>query len=130
MLGETQAVRVDRILTYLIAGVWFMNGLYCKVLNLVPRHQQIVGEILGEEHAYLLTKMIGLGEVFLGLWVISNIYRRFNTMVQITLVITMNILEFLLVPDVLLWGGMNLVFAVMFSIVLYWKGFILGKRIV
>lgn len=41
---------IHRILTYLIAAVSLINGLFCKVLNLVPRHRQIVAEILGEDH--------------------------------------------------------------------------------
>jgi hypothetical protein len=27
-----------QLLNYLIAAVWLVNGLFCKVLNLVPRH--------------------------------------------------------------------------------------------
>jgi hypothetical protein len=35
----------------------------------------------------------------------------------------MNILEFALVPDLLLWGRLNLVFAVLFAVVIWWWGF-------
>jgi hypothetical protein len=35
----------------------------------------------------------------------------------------MNILEFTLVPDLLLWGRLNLVFAVLFAVVIWWWGF-------
>jgi hypothetical protein len=38
---------VWRILNYGIASVWIANGLFCKLLNLVPRHQRIVARILG-----------------------------------------------------------------------------------
>lgn len=105
-----------------------MNGLICKILNWVPRHQEIVGTILGDEHAYLLTKMIGVGEIGMGVWVLSGMYRRFNAIVQIALVMVMNILEYILVPEMLLWGKMNLVFASLFSIVIFWKEFILGRN--
>ncbi len=37
----------NQILNYLIAAVWIANGLFCKVLNLVPRHQEIVARIIG-----------------------------------------------------------------------------------
>ena len=37
--------------TFLIAGVWLVFGLYCKVLNQVPRHEEIVAQILGTEQA-------------------------------------------------------------------------------
>ena len=120
--------RTDQILTYFIAGVWFVNGLICKILNWVPRHQEIVGAILGDEHAYLLTKMIGVGEIGIGVWVLSGMYRRFNAIVQIALVMVMNILEYILVPEMLLWGKMNFVFASLFSIVIFWKEFILGRN--
>jgi len=36
------------IVTYLIAAVWLVNGLFCKVLHLTPRHERIVARILGE----------------------------------------------------------------------------------
>ncbi|WP_420459075.1 hypothetical protein [Neolewinella sp.] len=38
-----------------LALIWLTNGLYCKVLNLVPRHQEIVAAILGPAHARELT---------------------------------------------------------------------------
>lgn len=40
---------IHQALTYFIALVWLVNGLFCKVLNLVPRHQEIIGEILGND---------------------------------------------------------------------------------
>ena len=36
------------IVTYLIAAVWLVNGLFCKVLHLTPRHERIVARTLGE----------------------------------------------------------------------------------
>ncbi|MCB0660408.1 MAG: hypothetical protein KDC04_05710, partial [Saprospiraceae bacterium] len=52
-----------RILTVFIAIVWQANGLLCKVLNLVPRHEQIVARILGDNYSRILTILIGLSEV-------------------------------------------------------------------
>lgn len=124
---DMQAKRGDQVLGYLIAGVWLVNGLVCKVLNLVPRHQEIVGVILGEEHAPLLTKLIGIGEMLLGGWVLSGLYRRLCVVVQITLVVLMNVLEAVLVPDMLLWGRLNIVFAMLFCALLYWKEFMFHK---
>ncbi len=40
--------RLHQLLTYAIASVWLVNGLFCKVLNWVPRHQFIVARILGK----------------------------------------------------------------------------------
>ena len=121
--------RLDQTLTYVIAGIWFINGVACKLLDLVPRHREIVGVILGEQYAGLLTKLIGFGEVMLAFCVLSKIYQRTNTIVQIALVMVMNILETILVPEMLLWGRMNMVFAVIFSGILLWKEFIFKPHI-
>ena len=48
---------------YFIAAVWLINGLFCKVLNLVPRHEAIVSRILHTNNARLLTILIGLAEI-------------------------------------------------------------------
>lgn len=106
-------------LIYLIAAVWLVNGLLCKVLNLVPRHGQIVASILGDEHARLLTILIGISEVVMAVWIISGYKSRFSAMAQIVVVATMNILEYMLVPDLLLWGKLNSLFAFMFVLVVY-----------
>jgi hypothetical protein len=114
---------IQRLLTYVIALVWLVNGLYCKLLNGVPRHQEIVGWILGTQHSALLTKWIGVGEVLMAIWVVSGYWRRQNAMVQIGIVLLMNILEFVLVPHLLLWGKLNLVFALLFAVVIWWWAF-------
>lgn len=110
-------------LNYLIALVWIVNGLFCKVLNLVPRHQAIVANILGEEYARLLTILIGLSELVMAAWILSGFKTRFNALTQMFIVGLMNILEFLLVPDLLLWGKLNSVFAVLFIITVYYNEF-------
>ena len=75
--------KTNKILNYLIALVWFVNGLFCKVLNLAPRHQEIVGRILGNEYALILTKIIGFSEIIMAIWILSRIYSKFNAMTQI-----------------------------------------------
>ena len=110
---------MHRLLTYLIAAVWLINGLLCKVLMLVPRHAVIVGRILGPAHTGLLTRLIGLGEIGIALWVLSGRQPRWCALAQIALVMGMNALEFWLVPDLLLWGHANLLFAALFSILIY-----------
>ena len=114
-------------LNLLIAAVWFVNGFICKVLNLVPRHQEIVGSILGGEYAALLTKAIGLAEIGMAIWILSGIKFRLCTMAQIVIVAVMNIMEFVLVPDILLWGRFNAVFALMFMLLVYYNEFVLNK---
>lgn len=118
---------LQRILTYFIACVWLVNGLFCKVLDLVPRHQQIVANILGGDYSAILTKTIGVAEVGMAIWVLSGIKSRLCAWVQITLVATMNILEFVLVPDLLLWGKGNAGFALLFMLIVYSNEFVLRK---
>jgi DoxX-like family len=110
-------------LTYIIALVWLLNGLVCKVLNFVPRHQQIVAKILGDEYAWLFTKAIGISEICMVIWILSGIRSRWCTYLQISIVATMNVLEFILVPDLLLWGHWNAIFAFLFILVVYYNEF-------
>jgi hypothetical protein len=107
------------IVTYLIAAVWLVNGLFCKVLHLTPRHERIVARILGEAHAGMWTKLIGLAEIIMALWIISGIKPRWNALLQILTIAVMNLLEFFLVPDLLLWGRWNALFALLFILLIY-----------
>ncbi|AHJ97021.1 hypothetical protein Hsw_1426 [Hymenobacter swuensis DY53] len=100
----------------------------CKVLHLVPRHEAIVARMLGPAYASPLTKLIGLAEIGMALWVLSGRYLRLSVAVQIALVLTMNVLGFLLAPDLLLWHHYNLLFAGLFTLVLYYYGFRLTPR--
>ena len=117
-----------QLLTYFIATVWIANGLFCKVLNLVPRHQEIVGRILGNGHSRCYTIIIGLSEIAMAVWILSGLCTRLNAVVQIFIIATMNILEFFLAPDLLLWGKANAVFAFIFILLIYYNGFHLNKK--
>lgn len=112
-----------QLLNYFIAAVWIINGLFCKVLNLVPRHQQIVARILGNDHARMLTIAIGISEIAMAVWILSGIKRRLNTIAQIIIIATMNTLEFILVPDLLLWGRFNALFAFLFILLIFYNEF-------
>ncbi|MCG8321145.1 MAG: DoxX-like family protein [Cytophagales bacterium] len=116
------------VLTYIIAAVWLANGLLCKVLNLVPRHQQIVARILGDDFSRPLTILIGSSEIVMAIWVLSSFKTRLNAVVQIIVVAAMNILEFILAPDLLLWGRLNSVFALLFIGLIYFNAFSLNKE--
>lgn len=116
------------VLTYCIAAVWIANGLFCKVLNLVPRHEQIVARILGSDYSRPLTMLIGLSELVMAIWVLSKFKTRLNAIAQIAVVAAMNTLEFFLVPDLLLWGKFNSVFAFLFILVVYFNEFYLNKN--
>ena len=121
--------QLHRYSGYLIAAVWFGNGLLCKVIGLVPRHEAIVANILGFEYAHILTIAIGVSEVFIGIWILSKIAERWGAIAQIGIVLTMNTLEFLLVPELLLWGKLNSFFAVLFTLVVYFRTFILKPKL-
>jgi uncharacterized membrane protein YphA (DoxX/SURF4 family) len=88
-----------RILT---AGVWFVFGIGFKVLNLVPRHQVIVGMVLGERFARPMTVMIGLGEACIGVWVLTGYRPRVCAGVQTGAIVMMNALELTLAREHLL----------------------------
>ncbi len=115
-------------LTWLIAIVWLANGLFCKVLRLVPRHQQIVARILGDTYAAPLTIAIGTAETGMAIWIISGVWQRLNVVTQIAVIAAMNLLEFLLVPDLLLWGRFNALFAFLFILLIWYNGFILYPK--
>jgi DoxX-like family len=117
-----------KVLTVFIALVWAVNGLGCKVLNMVPRHTEIVGIILGLPDPRPVTIAIGFAETILAIWIVTGKYRKLTATLQITLVLTMNIIEFLLVPEMLLWGKMNLIFAILFSVIIYVHGFIMKPQ--
>jgi uncharacterized membrane protein YphA (DoxX/SURF4 family) len=120
--------QIYRLLTYCIAAVWLINGLFCKVLNLVPRHQQIVAQILGVNHSRLLTILIGVAEIVMVAWILIGYKPKLNAVAQISVVATMNLLEFILVPDLLLWGKLNCLFAFLFILVVYFNEFHLNKN--
>jgi hypothetical protein len=116
-----------RLLTYLIALVWLVNGLLCKVLGLVPRHAAIVARILGPAYAGPLTRLIGLAEIGMAVWMVSGRYRRWCVVAQMVLVAVMNALEAWLAPDLLLWGRANALFATLFIALLYYYEFVLPR---
>jgi hypothetical protein len=115
-------------LDYSIAAVWMVNGLFCKTLNLVPRHQEIVSRILTTDNARLLTLLIGLAETGMAAWILSGIRKRFNAVIQIVLIATMNTVEFIFAPDLLLWGRANAIFAFLFILLIYYNEFRLNKK--
>ena len=117
-----------KALTYLIAAVWLVNGLFCKVLNLVSRHEQIVARILGNDYSRPLTIVIGLSEIVMAIWILSKFNSKLNAIVQMTVVATMNIIEFIIAPDFLLWGKLNIIFAFLFVGLVYYNEFVLNKK--
>lgn len=122
------AAKAHRILIIFISLVWIVNGLFCKLLNFVPRHQQIVARILGDQYSVLLTKAIGVAEILMVVWILSRVKSRICAIFQITIIIIMNVIEFIMAPDLLLFGKVNIVVALLFTAVIYINEFALAKQ--
>ncbi len=127
---RTEYLFFSKITNYCIAAVWLVNGLFCKILNLVPRHEQIVARILGNEYSRVLTILIGVSETLMAIWILTGIKRRINAVVQMAIIATMNALEFILAPDLLLWGKFNLLFASLFILLIWYNEFRMNKVII
>ena len=117
-----------------MALVWGVNGLWCKVLGGVPRHEAIVGEVLADVVdvfgnvvaigdvdvdvvAAVLTRVIGVLELLMLAWFLSGHWPRLNAASQITIVLAMNIIEQLVAPELLLFGPWNFLWACCFCAV-------------
>jgi len=74
------------------------------------------------------TRTIGLMEVGMAIWILSGFRPRLSAILQILTIGTMNILEFVLAPDLLLWGRANAFFALLFIILIYYNEFSLNKK--
>lgn len=120
---------LHKTLSLFISIVWLVNGLFCKVLDLVPRHEQIVARVLGDDYSRVLTLLIGLAEIVMAIWVATKFKPKINAATQIVLVIAMNIIEFILAPDLLLWGRLNIAFALIFVGIVSYNEFVLSKQL-
>lgn len=105
--------------TIIIALVWFINGLFCKVLNLVPRHEQLVAAILDRHYARELTLIIGLLEIGMSLLILLRFKPKLLALFQIFIILIMNSIELYFAPTLLLWGKMNIVYAIFFCLLIY-----------
>jgi hypothetical protein len=121
-------ISLHKLSSFVIVFVWLVNGLVCKILNFVPRHQQIVAEIMGQNYAMLLTKMIGISEIIMTIWILSRIKPRFCAITQIFVVLLMNVIEFVLVPELLLFGKINSILAMLFCLLVYFNAFVWNKK--
>ena len=118
----------NKILSFLIASVWLINGLYCKILNQVPRHETIVASIFNNEYSRQIIILIGFLEVCLSIWLFTKYKQKLATILQIFLVLLMNIIEFILAKELLLWREYNIVFALIFITIVYLNGFYFNKK--
>ncbi|HAY3563744.1 DoxX-like family protein [Elizabethkingia meningoseptica] len=118
---------LHKIISYSIAAVWLVNGLFCKVLDFVPRHREIVANIIGHEYSKSLTIIIGFAEILMAVWILTGWKSRLNAITQSIVIATMNIMEFILVPHLLLWGRFNIVFASMLIVLIIYNEFVLSE---
>lgn len=111
-----------------IASVWAVNGLVNKILGFVPRHRLIVGRILGDDISARAVIVIGVLEVLIALWVLSGIKPRLCAVLQAVTVASMNILEIILAPDLLLFGTGNVIPGIIFISLVLFDGFYPGEK--
>jgi hypothetical protein len=88
-----------------------------------------VAGILGQNHATEFTVVIGIAEIVMAVWILSNFKSKLNAVMQMAVITTMNILEFLLVPHLLLLGKFNLVFAVVLVAIIWYNQFVLNPKV-
>jgi hypothetical protein len=119
---HTEAPNVlHTLLTIVTGGVWIFHGLFSKILNGVPRHRLIVCRILGERVGPAATKLIGLLESVLGLWIFSGYARVECAAVQSAAIVGMNVLEIWLARELLISAfGMLALNAGFLTLVWYW----------
>lgn len=120
MRKTLKSTPLHRLAAIFIAGVWMFHGLYSKILNGIPRHKMIVGEILGETVADAAVIVIGVLEILLGCWVLSGIRRRLNATVQSLALVSMNTLEILLAREFLISAGGMVLLNLCFITLIWW----------
>jgi uncharacterized protein YqjF (DUF2071 family) len=86
--------------------------------------------MLGEDQARSWTLLIGFAEFGMAIWILSGLATRLNAIVQIIVIATMNVLEFILVPDLLLWGRFNALFAFLFILLIFYNEFDLKNKFI
>src|SRR4051794_33056931 len=114
-------------LTLATSLVWLLNGLFCKVMDMVPRHRAIVARVLGEDISHFATKAIGGSEILICIWILTGIKPQWCALFQIMIVATMNTIEFFVAPDLLLYGRANAIVATFFCCGVFFNEFVNRK---
>jgi hypothetical protein len=76
-----------------------------------------------------MTKIIGLSEIVMAVWVVVGYKTKLNAIVQAVVIATMNTIEFIEAPDLLLWGRLNAFFAFLFILSILYNEFYLKDRL-
>lgn len=89
---EGEAVPGNKLIRFAIALVWLYQGLWCKVLGGVPRHEAVIAAVplIGSASRHIALIVLGLLECGIGLWVLSGRRMRQAASVQTVLLVTMN----------------------------------------
>jgi hypothetical protein len=61
------SIRWRQIFDYLVAVVWLINGVWCKILNQVPRHESVEKKLIGPVYYRDFTFFAGISETLLAL---------------------------------------------------------------
>ncbi len=75
-----------------VAGVWLYEGLWCKLLSGEPRQVQVVEAVprYGPRTGAVFLKLLGVVEVSLALWALSNIAPLVCAVAQTVLLVALN----------------------------------------
>jgi hypothetical protein len=75
-----------------VAGVWFYEGLWCKLLGREPRQLAVVSAVprYGPRVGALFLKALGAVEVGMGVWVLSGVAPIPCAAAQTMLLVTLN----------------------------------------
>jgi len=89
---------------FALAFGWLYMGFYVKILDMVPRHRMIAARVVGEDFAHPVILTIGVLEVILAIWLLSNYRPILCAVMQTGLLAVMNAYELSLASDLLLLG--------------------------
>ena len=104
-----------------VGAVWVFHGFYSKLLGAIPRHREIVARVVGEKLATPVTKLVGAGEVLLGLWTWSGRARKACATTQTAALATMNALEVARAKDLLISAsGMLILNGLLLAVTWHW----------
>lgn len=80
------------ILHLAVAGVWLYEGLWCKLLSGEPRQVQVVAAVprYGPGVGAAFLKLLGVAEVGVALWALSDFAPLICVVVQTVLLVSLN----------------------------------------
>jgi hypothetical protein len=114
--------------TWLVAAIWLVHGVYNKLLGGSERHLQIVQAVPGLDGAtgVAMLTLVGVVEVALAGWIISRRAPRTCAATQTVLLLSMNVAELTFARHLLLWPAglipLNLAFLALAWTAAGWRG--------